>query len=223
MSDAPRRFPLLVFDWDGTLIDSISSIVACTQAMLEELGLTPVPEERIKAGIGLGLREAVENLAPGYDEALFVRICDVYRELWFGHYALRPVLFDGVRRMLAGLGEAGHVMTVATAKSRKGLKQDFQRTGIGDLFDASRTADEAPPGKPEPRMLLELLEETGFRAGAALVIGDSVHDMEMAANAGVAAVGVATGSQSCDQLLASGAEICLPRVTDLPKWLRRRS
>lgn len=220
MSSNP--YSLLIFDWDGTLLDSIASIVGCTQTTLEELEIEPVEEARIRGAIGLGIRETVEHLAPGCDDELFHRIREVYRRHWFATYSRRPVLFAGVKRTLRQLAGRGYLLAVATAKGRKGLLQDLAATGLADLFQATRTMDEAP-SKPDPRMLLDILEELDVEARDALMIGDTTYDLEMAANAGIAAVAVSTGSHSRATLDGAGALDCLGGVTELVSWLDRRA
>ncbi|MDX1501317.1 MAG: HAD-IA family hydrolase [Thermoanaerobaculia bacterium] len=217
----PGPYELLVFDWDGTLIDSISTIVACTRATLAEMGRPALPEQRIRDGIGMGLKQAVENLEPGHDEAFFDEIRRVFRRLWLETYNHRPVLFDGVAEMLARLHGDGYRLAVATAKGREGLEMDFERTGVRRWFATSRTFTEAP-GKPNPEMLRQILEETGYSAARTLVVGDSEHDMGMAVNAGADAVGVASGSQPPAVLFRAGALKVLPRVVELPAWLESR-
>ncbi len=211
-------FRLLVFDWDGTLLDSIGSIVSCTRATLDELGLAGVDETAIRGAIGLGLRETVDRFSPGCDDATFAKVIEVYRRHWFGTWAERADPFAGVEEMLATLRSRGYRLAVATAKGRKGLEREFERTGFKRFFEASRTLDEAP-SKPAPGMLFDILDELGEGPAAALMIGDSLHDLQMAANAGVAGLGVATGAQPRAALLAAGALDCLDAVTDLPSWL----
>lgn len=219
MSGQHLQYRLLVFDWDGTLIDSIATIVSCTQATLLELGLVAAEEHAIRASIGLGIRETVEGFFPGCDDGTFQQIVDVYRRLWFESYSRRSVLFPGARETVEKFARQERLLAVATAKSRKGLATDLERTGMSDVFHATRTADEAP-SKPNPHMLFELLDELGARPAETLMVGDSVHDLQMAANAGVRGVGVASGSTSKDLLCAEGAS-CLEDVTELAGWLRR--
>ncbi len=213
-----RPYQLLVFDWDGTLIDSIGAIVACTQATLARLGLPPAADGSIQAAIGLGIRETVESFCPGCDEERFASIVEVYRDLWFGHFSATSVLFEGVTRLLEELKEEGRLLAVATAKSRRGLAADFERTGLGGFFYASRTVDEAP-SKPNPEMLLGILDELGVGRDRALMIGDSVHDLQMARNACVDGLGVTSGTTAREVLMANGPLECLERVTALPAWL----
>lgn len=214
------RFELLVFDWDGTLLDSIATIVGCTQATLAELGLPAADEAVLRSAIGLGIDEMIESFAPGCSQEMYRSIIDVYRRLWFGGFANEPLLFEGVPELLTELRDRGHELAIATAKSRKGLAADLERTGLGRFFWASRTADEAA-SKPSPQMLFELLDEFGVKAGAALMIGDAVHDLQMAHNAGVAVLGVTSGTTNRETLLANEPLACLDVVTLLPEWLER--
>ncbi len=214
------RYRLIVFDWDGTLLDSIAMIVGCTQATLAELDLPRADEAGIRSAIGLGIHEMVQSFCPGCSAATFDRIVVVYRRLWFERFANEPRVFEGVRNLLAGLVDEGRLLAIATAKSRRGLSGDLERTGLNRFFRASRSADDAA-GKPNPEMLFGLLEELGVCAEDALMVGDAVHDLEMANNAGVAAVGVASGTTAREVLLESGALVCLDAVEDLRGWLER--
>ncbi len=214
-----NRYPFLIFDWDGTLIDSIETIVACTQETVAELGLSALPASEIRAAIGLGLRETVDQLAPGCSEQTYQEVLDTYRRLWRGGFNRRSKLFGGVEPMLATLAASGHTLAIATAKTRDGLVDDFATTGVAGHFAISRTVDESE-SKPHPAMVLGLLEEAGFRADQSLVIGDSIHDLAMARNAGVDAIGVTSGAQPREVLLAEGPLACLSRVIELQDWLQ---
>jgi phosphoglycolate phosphatase len=174
---------LLVFDWDGTLMDSVGTIVACTQAVIRELELGELPEETIRNTIGLGLRETVEVLVPGCDDPLFETIIESYRRHWYRTFRDTPVLFAGVETMLRDLSEEGYLLAVATGKSRRGLDFSLEQTGLGRLFHSTRTADEAF-SKPHPQMLLDILSDLGVMPSEALMIGDTTFDLEMARNAG---------------------------------------
>jgi phosphoglycolate phosphatase len=211
---------LVVFDWDGTLVDSIDTIVACTRAALDELGLPRVERREILRLIGTGIADSVRELAPGADEATRERIVASYRRLWFSEYHHRPVLIAGAAAAVGELGERGLLLAVATAKSRRGLAADLERTGLADRFHASRTSDEVTP-KPSPAMLLAILDELGVRGGRALMVGDSLHDVEMAHNAGVPVVAVASGAQREAALRAAGPLDCLGSVAELVAWLNR--
>ena len=211
-------FRLLVFDWDGTLMDSVGSIVACTQAMLQEMKLDEVPEPTIRGTIGLGMRETIEVLVPGCSDELYERIIDTYRSQWWSTFRDRPVLFPGVDAMLRSLSEEGYLLAVATGKSRRGLDHSLEQTGLRELFHSTRTADEAF-SKPHPRMLLDILDDLGVQPREAVMVGDTTFDLEMARNAGTAAVGVCTGSHCREELQELAPLVCLERVADLPAWL----
>ena len=211
-------YQLLIFDWDGTLLDSIATIVACTQATLEELGQPRADEEVIRGAIGLGLRETVNRFSPECDDELYGRIVEVYRRLWFEEFVYQPQLFPESREVLEDLRGQGYLLAVATAKSRRGLDQDLEKTGLGPMFEATRTVDEAH-SKPHPQMILDILDELGATARRSLMIGDTTHDMLMAHNAGTAAAAVLTGSQSRDELSEASPQVYFDNLTELPRWL----
>ena len=209
---------LLVFDWDGTLLDSIGSIVACVQSTLEELGEPAAEEERIRASIGLGLRETVEMFRPGCGDELFDRVVEVYRKLWMESFCRTPHLFPEVPALLETLRNHGYRLAIATAKSRGGLSHDLERTGLGRFFHSTRTIDEAP-SKPNPQMLLDILAEQGVSPEESLMIGDTVHDLAMAENARVPSVAVLSGCDSRETLEPWRPAACLGSVTELLSWL----
>jgi len=215
---SPPNLRLLVFDWDGTLMDSIGAIVACTKLTIRDLELGELPEERIRSTIGLGLRETVEVLSPGCDEEQYGRILARYREHWFATYRDLPLLFDGVRELLEGLVAEGYLLAVATGKSRRGLDYAMIQTGLEGLFQATRTADESF-SKPHPKMLYDVFEELGVAPHEALMIGDTTYDLEMARNAGSPSVGVCSGSHPREELLQFEPVACLENVLELAPWL----
>lgn len=211
-------YSLVIFDWDGTLRDSISSIVACTQATLAELGVDQPEASVIRGAIGLGLRDMVDRFAPGSDEDLYGRIVDVYRRLWFGKYRYEPEMFPGTQEVLQELADGGYLMAVATAKSRQGLDEDLAESGLGHFFHATRTADEAD-SKPHPQMILDILGELGVAPEDSLVVGDTTHDMWMAHNAGSAAAAVLTGSHDRAELSQASPLVFFDDLRQLPPWL----
>ena len=214
-------FRLFIFDWDGTLLDSISSIVGCVQATLEELGEPAADERVIRASIGLGLRETVEMFRPGCDDELFDRVVEVYRRLWIECYSRTPVLFPEVPELLGELERRGFLMAIATAKSRGGLRHDLERTGVGEFFHSTRTIDDAP-SKPHPGMLLDILSELGVKPRESLMIGDTVHDLAMAESAGVPAIAVLSGCEARGNLESLSPRVCLESVGQLISWLDSR-
>jgi len=212
---------LLVFDWDGTLMDSIGPIVACAQATIRELELGDVPEETVRGTVGLGLRETIEVLSPGCDEQLFGRILEGYRKHWHTTFRDTPLLFSGVSEMLRDLATEGYLLAVATGKSRRGLEYALDQTGLRDLFVATRTADEAF-SKPHPQMLLDILDELGVPPREAVMIGDTTYDLEMARNARTHAIGVCSGGHCREELLRLEPLACLDQVVELAAWLVQR-
>jgi len=215
-------FRLLVFDWDGTLMDSIGTIVACTQATIGELALGELPEPTIRGTIGLGLRETIDILSPGCDDALYGRILDCYRRHWSSTFRDMPLLFRGVDEMLRELAADGYLLAVATGKSRRGLDYALDQTGLRPLFHATRTADEAF-SKPHPQMLLDILEELGVPSREAVMVGDTTYDLEMARSARTQAIGVCSGGHGRDDLERFGPLACLDQVIDLAPWLAQRA
>jgi phosphoglycolate phosphatase len=209
---------LVVFDWDGTLMDSVGAIVLCTQAVLGELGLAVPAAETVRGTVGLGLRETMDVLVPGCDESLYGAVLDCYRRHWVETYRDAPVLFPGVRGMLAELAAAGYLLAVATGKSRRGLEFALDQTGLRGRFQATRTADEAF-SKPHPQMLLDILAELGVAPRAAMMVGDSIYDLQMAVNAGSGAVAVLSGTHTREELAAHAPLALLNRIAELPAWL----
>jgi len=214
-------YELLVFDWDGTLMDSEARIVACMQAAAADLGVPAPTEGATREVIGLGLREAVGGLFPAEAPAIQERLALRYREHFLVLNQSGSRLFPGVERTLAELRAAGYLLGVATGKSRNGLERDLRETGLGPLFHATRCADETF-SKPHPRMLDELMDELGVSAKATLMVGDTEYDMQLATNAGAAALGVSCGVHSPERLAAHGALATLPGVFEVPGWLGQR-
>ena len=212
-----RRFDLLVFDWDGTLMDSAASIVASLQAACTDMGL-PVPSDNdARYVIGLGLHDAMAHILPGVAAADYPRITDRYRH----HFLLRDsgtTLFPGTTDMVHELHERGHLLGVATGKSRRGLDRSLQSTGLARYFHATRCADEGF-SKPHPGMLQCLMEDLDVAPDRTLMIGDTTHDMEMAKAAGVSRLAVSHGAhQACD-LLGSEPLACVENSGELRAWL----
>ncbi len=217
----PRRFELLVFDWDGTLMDSAAAIVASLQAACRDLEL-PVPtEERARYIIGLGLNDAMSHVLPGLDPVHYPRVAERYR----AHFLRRDVdttLFPGAADMVVELHAAGFLLAVATGKSRRGLQRALDATGLKPYFHTTRCADEGYT-KPHPGMLQRLVEELGITHERTLMIGDTTHDMEMAQAAGVARLGAAYGAHAKDALLSYAPVACVDDIEGLRQWLMRHA
>jgi phosphoglycolate phosphatase len=215
------RYELVVFDWDGTLIDSAGVIVDCIQAACRELGL-PVPDDaRASHVIGLGLKDALTYAIPGLPAHEYDKVVESYRRHFLARDPEIP-LFPGTRAMLAGLRDRGHVLAIATGKSRAGLARALDNTGLRPMFAATRCADQCA-SKPAPDMLCELMEELGTNAGRTLMIGDTVHDLQMAAHAGVQAVAVSHGAHPRGDLVALAPLACLENIDELTRWLAQNA
>ena len=214
-------FRLLVFDWDGTLMDSVSAIIACTRSAMVDAGLVPRTDSEIRRAIGMGLFDSFVMFYPGIAAEKYEQIVESYRHHWLGTYKDHSTLFHGARAALDALAAEGYLLAVATAKSRRGLERDLANTGLAGLVRASRTVDEAPP-KPHPQMLQGVMEELGVSRDETLMIGDTTYDLDMARNAGTSSVGVLSGSHLEAELSASQPLICLPGVAVLPEWLATR-
>jgi len=215
------RYSLLVFDWDGTLIDSAGAIVWCIQSACRDLGL-PVPDQaRASHVIGLGLQDALAHAVPGLPPQDYGRMVERYRHHFLSRDSQIP-LFPGVEAMLVGLRDRGHALAVATGKSRAGLARSLDNTGLRSLFASLRCADQCAP-KPAPDMLLELMAELGASEASTLMIGDTVHDLQMAARASVPAVAVSYGAHAKADLDALAPLACLESIDELSRWLTRNA
>lgn len=194
---------LVILDWDGTVCNSEARIVACMRRASERAGLPVLHPEAIGNIIGLGLPEAIASLFPEAHSEQRQDLRDYYAEEWLAARGEPLALFDGVLSTLDALLGQGHLLAVATGKSRRGLAREFEEHGIGNLFVASRCADETA-SKPHPLMLHELLEETGCPVEGAVMVGDTEYDLKMAAAANMAGIGVSYGVHSRDRLHACG-------------------
>ncbi|MBA3997877.1 MAG: HAD family hydrolase [Candidatus Accumulibacter sp.] len=213
-----KRFDLLVFDWDGTLLDSAGAIVAAIQAACRDLELPEPSDERARHVIGLGLGEALRHAVPELPEQRYPQMVDRYRH----HYLSRDHelrLFDGAAELVAELSGAGFALAVATGKSRVGLDRALKASGLGAYFQASRCADECF-SKPHPQMIEELMQEFSVAPERTLMIGDTTHDLQMALNAGVPSLGVAYGAHPAAALDALAPLARLQKVEELAAWLR---
>lgn len=213
-----RRYPLLVFDWDGTLVDSAGAIVESIVLASRDLGLAEPDPERARYCIGLGLEPALRIAVPELPRERYREFSASYSR----HFVLREsamAVFASIPELLAELQARGHLLAVATGKSRRGLDRALQATGLGVFFAASRCADETSP-KPHPAMLLELTGELGVRPGRTLMIGDTEHDLRMAASAGVDGLAVSYGAHPEASLRGCAPRGCVSSVEQLGLWLK---
>ena len=221
MTSAPRRFDLIVFDWDGTLFDSTALIARCIQAACADVG-TAVPSDRDASYvIGLGLADALQYAAPQLPRERHRELAERYRHHYLASHS-SVVLFDGTFEMLQALKARNHLLGVATGKTRRGLDDALGTAQMKGLFDGTRTADETA-GKPDPQMLFELMREFDIAPQRTLMIGDTTHDLQMAANAGAASIGVSYGAHEHEAF--GGFDTChvAHSTADLRAWLERNA
>ncbi len=212
-----RNFDLIAFDWDGTLFDSTQIIVRCIQAAVLDVGGTAPTDEAAGYVIGLGLMQALAHAAPDVPPEKYPALGERYRHHYQAH-ADDLSLFDGALPLLDALKARGHLLAVATGKSRRGLDDTLKSVELKGVFDGSRTADETA-GKPDPRMLHELMAEFNIPAARVLMIGDTTHDLQMALNAGCPSVGVSYGAHEPDAFTALGPRHVAHSVPALHVWL----
>ena len=211
------RFDLVVFDWDGTLSDSTAAIARAIQDAAADLGL-PVPDDATASHvIGLGLHDALARAVP----TLAPERIPEYSARYRFHYLAREaelVLFPGARELIAELRAAGALLAIATGKSQRGLQRALASTALGSEFAATRCADQTHP-KPHPAMLLELADELMVAPERTLMVGDTTHDLQMAAAAGAAAAGLTQGAHPFDQLAACRPLALFDSLAQLHEWL----
>jgi phosphoglycolate phosphatase len=216
-----KRFELLVFDWDGTLFDSTDHIVRALQAACRDLGLPEPSDEAAREVIGLELLRALRHIVPGLAEERLPLLAACYRRHYLAVDRDIP-LFPGIYELIESLHAAGFQLAVATGKGRNGLERALMSSGLKPYFAASRCVDDCP-SKPHPRMLLELMNELAVPGERTLMIGDTTHDMQMAANAGIAGLAVSYGAHARDALARCAPLCCVDDVAQLSLWLKRNA
>jgi len=213
-----RRFDLIVFDWDGTLADSTAIIALAIREALRDMG-EPVPDdEAARYVIGLGLADALRTVAPALPAARHAELVAHYRTRYLAAERDIP-MFAGAVDLLDELDRAGYYLAVATGKSRMGLDRVLTKNGLARRFHATRCADEGMP-KPNPDMLLHLMDRLGVEPSATLMIGDTTHDLMLARNAGVSAVAVTYGAHAREPLARLAPIGTVHSMTELAQWLR---
>ena len=212
-----RNFDLIAFDWDGTLFDSTKIIIRCIQAAVRDVGGTVPTDQAAGYVIGLGLMQALAHAAPDVPVDKYPALGERYRHHYQAH-ANDLSLFDGVLPLLDALKARGYRLAVATGKSRRGLDDVLHRVELKGVFDGSRTADETA-GKPDPRMLHELMAQFDVAPGRVLMVGDTTHDLQMAVNAGCPSVGVSYGAHDPAAFMALAPKYVAHSVPALHDWL----
>lgn len=210
-------YDLIVFDWDGTLMDSTAVIASSLQAACRDIGIAEPTLEDALFVIGLNLADTFRRVAPGLGPDGQHALAERYRHHFLAREGEMP-LYGGVREMIEELHGAGRRLAVATGKARRGLERALDATRLKPYFAATRCADEGF-AKPHPGMLLMLLEVTGVEPGRALMVGDTTHDLELAANAGVDALAVSYGAHSHELLATRPAIARCDSVKELHRWI----
>ena len=213
-----KHYQLIVFDWDGTLIDSEARIVNCMRAAIHDLQLPARTHEQMRNVIGLGLHEALATLYPDGNKSMYQDLVDRYRHHFLVQDDTPSELFTGVDTLLSTLNDRGHYLAIATGKGRVGLEKSLDETGLREYFHYTRCADETR-SKPHPQMLEEIMDRLGVTPDETLMIGDTEFDLEMANNAGTAALAVSYGVHDKQRLLACNPLDCVDDVTALHGWL----
>lgn len=214
-----KNYDLIVFDWDGTVMDSTAVIVKSIQEAARDIG-EPVPDDTIASHvIGLGLGDALAIAVPGLAKSDYPRLVERYVAHWRTHEN-DLILFPGMRELLAELKSRDYLLAVATGKSRAGLDRALAQGDIHHMFDWTRCADETH-SKPHPQMLFDLMERLDAEPGRTLMIGDTTHDSQMAVNAGVDALSVTYGAHPRQQLETLSPKGMVESVQELAQWLSR--
>lgn len=211
-------YELIVFDWDGTLMDSTRLISKSLQNACGDIGVAVPSETDALFVIGLGLEDTVRHVAPNLDPERQARLAERYRHHFLSLEGNGAPLYAGVPEMLADLHGRGRRLAVATGKARRGLERVLDATGLRPWFEATRCADEGF-AKPHPDMLLMLLDITGVEPNRAVMVGDTTHDLELAANAGIDAVAVSYGAHDAALLATRPARARCASVEELHRWL----
>lgn len=213
-----HQYKLLIFDWDGTLCDSVTTISTCIQHAAKQQGL-PIPSFAEASNIiGLGLKEAVTYLFPNADDEVIAAVVQSYSSYYREKNAGPTDFFPHVLEVLAEIKQSGYLIAVATGKSRAGLNRAFAASDIEDLFHDSRCADETA-SKPNPLMLDELLDKFGVSADQALMVGDTEFDLDMAQQINMPRLGVTYGAHAKKRLLKFEPIACIDCFSDLVKYI----
>lgn len=215
-----RKYKAIIFDWDGTVMDSTHSITRSIQLASQDLGL-PVPsQEEANWIIGLSLETGLYRILPQLDEQTMPQFIERYRYHYF-QCDTELQLFEGMNELLVDLKQKNILLSVATGKKRIGLDRALEATGLGPIFNATRCADETK-SKPDPQMLHELMWELDIKPTEALMVGDTTHDIDMAHQAGMDSLAVTYGAHDLRTLQRSEPVGIAHNVTQMQQWIGRR-
>ncbi len=213
-----KKYEMVIFDWDGTLMDSERKIINCFQKAARDLDIPQPDDASVRDIIGLGMAEAVAKVFGDSSDAERQALIEQYRHHFLGADQTRMPLFPGVRELLHELADCGYLLAIATGKARRGLSLVLEETGLAELFTASRCADEAF-SKPHPQMLLDILDETGLQPEDAVMVGDTAYDLQMAQNAGVDSLAVSYGVHDRERLMQHQPLRCFDEFRQVAQWL----
>ncbi|KPY80251.1 HAD-IA family hydrolase [Pseudomonas syringae pv. tagetis] len=216
-----RDYDLLIFDWDGTLADSIGRIVLSMRAAAIETDLEVRDDLAIKGIIGLGLPEAIRTLYPQISGNQLIDFRQRYADSYMAMDNVPSPLFEGVLESMQAFREDGYRLAVATGKARRGLDRVLKANGWLDYFDATRAADETA-SKPDPLMLNEIMAHCDVAPQRSLMIGDASFDLLMARNAGMDSVAVGYGAQPLESLRQFQPRLAIEHFSELRTWLNGR-
>lgn len=208
---------LYIFDWDGTLMDSVGRIVSCLRLAAHDLGLGDRDDAVFADVIGLGLPQAIERLYPGLDAVRVERYRTAYVARFLANDAQGMALFPDARKLFDELHARGHLLAVATGKSRRGLDRILRELGLQDCFHATRCADETA-SKPDPLMLEEIVRELRFDRERAVMIGDTEYDLDMASRARISSLGITHGVHSRERLLRHHPVAIVDSLAEVLDW-----
>ena len=215
-----QRYQLIIFDWDGTLVDSQQHIVTCMQSTFEQAGLESPEASSIRHIVGLSLDRAISQLAPELDIDAVDELAQKYRDTSFSNIRHASELFQGVKTSLISLRQQNYYLAVATGKGRTGLDRAMSNSGIADFFDITRCADETR-SKPHPQMLEEILTDLNLNKDQAVMVGDTIYDIDMANNLGMDSIAVTYGMHDIEQLQASAPSYLINDFTELQDLVSR--
>jgi phosphoglycolate phosphatase len=213
-----KRYDLIVFDWDGTVMDSTAVIANSIQSACRDLALTVPSDEVARHVIGLGLDQALRYAVPSAGADKHADLVARYRHHFFSQEGAMP-LFDGAEQLMQELREEGFYLAVATGKNRNGLDRALKASKMEQYFHTTRTADQTV-SKPDPTMLHEIMEELEIDAQRTLMVGDTTHDLQMAINAGVSSLAMSHGAHPEDQLLSLKPLALLHDFVGLRDWIK---
>ena len=212
------NYDLIIFDWDGTLSDSAGAIINSIKDASIKNNIEIPPEKSMRSIIGLGLDEAFEKLFPDDLSHHLDVLKNDFREFYL-NYVDDIAIFDGVDVGIKTLFNQGFKLAVATGKSRRGLNNALNKTNLNTFFSFTRTMDECF-SKPHPQMINEILENLFIEPERAIMVGDSIYDLEMARNASIDSIAVTYGSQTYDELNHYPTKALIDNPHDLFDWLR---